>query len=415
MPAGGFVNLRRRLRRHRCVATQDFMRGKPASLSSRTMTVDGNRLVLLTDGPDRLKAILELLASAKSSVRLLYYIFAGDESGRRVRDALLDAACRGIEVSVLIDDFGSSKTPDNFFAPLRSAGATVCRFHPSLGRRYLLRCHQKMLLIDGDTSDSRVLIGGFNVEDDYFRSADDGGWRDIGLTVTGPAAARLAPYYDKLLAWSKSKRPRIRDLRALIQQHSETSGKLQWQFGGPMRQLSPWALSTTRDLNQGCDVEVIAAYFAPPWGMLKRIGRVGTKGRARVVTAAKSDNAATILAARFTYRQLMKRGVEIYEYQRTKLHSKLLVFDDEVHIGSSNFDIRSLYLNMEMMLRVDDSEFTSLMRLYFEGELDDSRRIVRENWEKKCTILNRLRWGLSFFLVTAVDYTVTRRLNFGAE
>ena len=111
----------------------------------------------------------------------------------------------------------------------------------------------------------------------------------------------------------------------------------------------------------------------------------------------------------------MKRGVEIYEYQRTKLHSKLLVFDDEVHIGSSNLDIRSLYLNLEMMLRVDDPEFTSLMRLYFEGELDDSLAITREAWAKRCTLLNRIKWGLSFFLVTAVDYTVTRRLNFGAE
>jgi len=272
-----------------------------------------------------------------------------------------------------------------------------------------------MLLADGDGPHSRVLIGGFNIEDDYFKPADQGGWRDIGMVVAGAAAARLAPYFDALLGWALTKGARIRQLRDIIQRYSETSGKLQWQFGGPMRRVSPWAVSTARDLNQGCDVEVIAAYFAPPWSMLKRIARVGATGRARVITAAKSDNTATIFAARFTYNQLMKRGVEIYEYQRTKLHTKLLVFDDEVHIGSSNFDIRSLYLNLEMMLRVDDAEFTSLMRLYFEGELDDSLMITREAWDKRRTLLNRLKWGLSFFLVTAVDYTVTRRLNFGAE
>ena len=391
------------------------MRGRPASLSSRTVTVDGNRLVLLPDGPDRLKAILDLIGKASSSVRLLYYIFAGDASGRLVRDALVEACRRGVSVTVLIDDFGSSNNPPHFFADLRAAGATVCRFHPSLGRRYLLRNHQKMLLVDGDTRASRVLIGGFNIEDDYFKSAEDGGWRDIGLVVQGPAAARLAPYFDALMGWALKKGGRIRELRGLIQSFSETSGKLQWQLGGPMRLLSPWALSTTRDLSQGCDVEMIAAYFAPPWSMLQRIGRVGAKGRARVITAAKSDNTATIFAARFTYNQLMKRGVEIFEYQRTKLHTKLLVFDDEVHIGSSNFDIRSLYLNLEMMLRVDDSEFTSLMRLYFEGELDDCQAITRAAWDKQLTLLNRVKWAVSFFLVTAVDYTVTRRLNFGDE
>jgi cardiolipin synthase len=379
------------------------------------VTVDGNRLILLPDGPDRLEAILDMIGNARTSLRLLYYIFAGDWSGRKVRDALLEARTRGVAVSVLIDDFGSSDTPDNFFASLRAAGATICRFHPSWGRRYLLRNHQKMLLVDGETEESRVLIGGFNIEDDYFQRADEGGWRDIGLLVYGPAAARLTPYYEALMGWALKKRARIRELRSIIQRFSETSGSLQWQFGGPMRLLSPWAVSTTRDLSQGCDVEVIAAYFAPPWGLLKRIARVGTNGKARVITAAKSDNTATIFAARFTYNQLMKRGVEIHEYQRTKLHSKLMVFDDEVHIGSSNFDIRSLYINLEMMLRVDNAEFTSLMRLYFEGELDDSVRITREAWAKRCTLLNRLKWGLSFFLVTAVDYTVTRRLNFGAE
>ncbi len=391
------------------------MRGKPSSLSSRMVTVEGNRLILLPDGPDRLEAILDMIGNARTSLRLLYYIFGGDWSGRKVRDALVEACQRGVAVSVLIDDFGSSSTPENFFFSLRQAGASVCRFHPSWGRRYLLRNHQKMLLVDGETDQSRVLIGGFNVEDDYFKRADEGGWRDIGLIVYGPAAARLAPYYGALMGWALKKGARIRELRSIIQRYSETSGKLQWQLGGPMRMLSPWAMSTTRDLNQGCDVEVIAAYFAPPWAMLKRIARVGAKGRARVVTAAKSDNTATIFAARFTYNQLMKRGVEIYEYQRTKLHTKLLVFDDEVHIGSSNFDFRSLYINLEMMLRVDDAEFTSLMRLYFEGELDDSLAITPEAWKTRCTFVNRLKWGLSFFLVTAVDYTVTRRLNFGAE
>lgn len=391
------------------------MRGTPAPLASRTVTVDGNRLVVLPDGPDRLEAILDMIGAARSSVRLLYYIFAGDGSGRLVRDALLAAQRRGVAVSVLIDDFGSSANPDNFFSELRAAGAQVCRFHPSWGRRYLLRNHQKLLLVDGETGASSVLIGGFNIEDDYFKRADEGGWRDIGLVVSGPAAARLAPYYDELMGWSARKRARIRDLRQIIQRYSETSGALQWQLGGPMRLLSPWALSTARDLAQGCDVEVIAAYFAPPWSMLQRIARIGDKGRARVVTAARSDNSATIFAARFTYNQLLKRGVEIYEYQRTKLHTKLLVFDDEVHVGSSNFDIRSLYLNLEMMLRVDDPEFTSLMRLYFEGELDDSKRITPEDWSRQRTIANRIKWALSFFMVTMVDYSVTRRLNFGAE
>jgi cardiolipin synthase len=89
--------------------------------------------------------------------------------------------------------------------------------------------------------------------------------------------------------------------------------------------------------------------------------------------------------------------------------------DDIVHIGSSNFDIRSLYLNLELMLRVDDAEFAGLMRQYFEGEISDSLRITPAIQARRATLANRIKWALSFFLVTSADYTVTRRLNFGAE
>ena len=258
-------------------------------------------------------------------------------------------------VALLIDGFGSSATPDDYFADLSGKGAKFCRFNPSYGRRYLLRNHQKLALADGDTKQCRAIIGGFNVADDYFGTVEAGAWRDIGLIVEGPAAARLAPYYDKLIAWATV--AKIEDARAAPAGPSNTArpaaGCSGSSAGRPGR-LSPWGVSTCRDLVHSRDVEMIAAYFAPTWGLMRRIARVGKRGRARVITAAKSDNNATIAAARFTYGRLLKRGVEIYEYVPTKLHTKLVVLDDVVHIGSSNLDIRSLYLNMELMLRVDD-------------------------------------------------------------
>ena len=125
--------------------------------------------------------------------------------------------------------------------------------------------------------------------------------------------------------------------------------------------------------------------------------------------AAKSDNRATIDAARSTYTRLLKRGVEVFEYQPAKLHSKLLVMDDVVHVGSSNFDLRSLYLNMEMMLRVHDPDFAIMMRSYFEHEIGHCTQITQEAHDN-AGWLQRLRWRIGWFLVTSFDYTVTRRL-----
>ena len=81
----------------------------------------------------------------------------------------------------------------------------------------------------------------------------------------------------------------------------DRNGALQWQFGGPTQPLSPWAASRPARPGHSRDVEMIAAYFAPTWALLRRIARVARRGRARVITAAKSDNNATIAAARHTY------------------------------------------------------------------------------------------------------------------
>ena len=381
---------------------------------ARRVTVDGNGLTLLPDGPERLEVLLALIDGAKQSLRLLYYIYEPDRTGDLVRAALLRAIERGVKVALLVDGFGASEAPDDYFLGLTKAGARFCRFIPRYGRRYLLRNHQKMALADAE-SDPQVLIGGFNISDDYFGTVKDGAWRDIGLLVEGPAASRLSAYFDDLFDWATVKNSPLRLLRKIIFDFSETRGKLQWQMGGPTAKLSPWGVSTCRDLVHSRDVEMIVAYFAPTDGMLRRIARVGKRGRARLIMAAKSDNNATIAAARYTYNRLLRRGVELFEYVPTKLHSKLVIVDEVVHIGSSNLDIRSLYLNMELMLRVEDGPFSQMMRNYFEGELASCTKIVPEIQKRRATLWNRIRWALSFFLVTSFDFGVTRRLNFGLE
>jgi cardiolipin synthase len=105
----------------------------------------------------------------------------------------------------------------------------------------------------------------------------------------------------------------------------------------------------------------------------------------------------------------------MYEYQPAKLHTKLAIVDDVVHIGSSNFDYRSLYINMEVMLRIKDAGFAEAMRGYVERELVDSKWITPELHRCRASVWRRLKWAISHFLVNVMDYTVTRRLNFRAD
>jgi cardiolipin synthase len=372
-----------------------------------TANVGGHRLTLLADGPERMEALLRLIAEAQESLRFLYYMFLDDASGARVRDALIAAAARGVKVSLLVDGFGSTANAD-FFAPLREGGVAFCIFSPRWGRRYLLRNHQKLALADG----RRVIIGGFNISDDYFGTVESGAWRDIGLELEGDRVGSLVRYYDELFRWTQAPRARIRELRRVLHKHSVTDGPLDWLFGGPTRRLSPWARAVRRDMFKAKRLDIVAAYFAPSPGMLRRIAGAGRRGRARLVTAATSDNSATIDAARNTYWWLLKRKVEIYEYQPTKLHTKLFVVDDVVHIGSANFDMRSLFLNLEMMLRVEDKAFADAMRNFVDAEIAQSRAITVESHRKARSLVNRLRWATAYFIVAVADYSISRRLNF---
>jgi cardiolipin synthase len=387
---------------------QPNMADEEAEQADLSLEVEGNRLTLLPDGPDRLAALIDLIGTARSSLRFLYYMFMDDASGLQVRDALIAAAGRGVEVSLLVDGFGSTANRD-FFRPLEEAGISFCRFSPDFGRRYLLRNHQKLALADAE----RVIIGGFNVSDDYFGTVESGAWRDVGLRVEGPSVAGLAAYYDGLFRWTLGSRQRVRDLRRILQVSSMTRGRLHWLFGGPARRLSPWARAVRRDMKGARRIDLIAAYFAPSPGMLRRLSAVGrSKGRVRLVTASKSDNNATIAAARSTYWWLLRRGVEIFEYRPTKLHTKLFVVGDVVHIGSANFDMRSLFLNLEMMLRIDDPAFAAMMRRFVDGEIRQSEPVTLESHRRNRTWLNRLKWAIGYFIVAIADYRIARRLNF---
>src|SRR5690348_4373852 len=372
--------------------------------------IAGNRVELIESGVDRFTMLLELIGGAEKSVRMLMYMFNPDKDGDAVRNALTDAAKRGVEVKLLIDGFGSAATP-TFFTELGEAGGEHCVFNPTWGRRYLLRNHQKLIIVDEQT----VLIGGANIDATYLDDRASGHWRDLWLRLDGPEAALPARYFDSLFRWSKRPKSKLRSLRRMVAEYNEWRGPLQWKFSGPLSMRNSWWRSIGRDMKRAHRLDLVFAYFAPPGAMIRRIGRVGRRGRARIINAAKSDNIATVAAARHSYSRLLRRHVEIYEYQPAKLHTKLAIVDDIVHIGSSNFDYRSLYINMEVMLRIKDAEFAAAMRRYFEGELADSRWITPALHQRRASLWRRMKWAISHFMVNVMDYTVTRRLNFRVE
>lgn len=375
--------------------------------------LDGNRLRFITCGADLRERLLTLIDGAHVSLKLYYYIFAADQSGTKVRDALIEARNRGVSVTLMVDGFGSANTADDFFAPLIDSGARFARFGTRRSTRYLIRNHQKMAIAD----DRRVLIGGFNVEDGYFGIPADDCWRDVGLLIEGDQVAAMTLWYGQLWRWLSTSGQRFRALRKMVrlwqrQPRRSGSGAFRWLIGGPTRRLSSWAQMVKRDLQKARRVDMVAAYFSPGRGMLKRLAAAGSRDGASIILPARSDNFATVAAARLLYGPLIKRGVHIFEYQPCKLHMKLIVIDDAVYIGSANFDMRSLFINLELMLRIEDAGFAAQVRDFIIREQHDAVLIDGSAHKKGRTLTALTQQWISYILVGVLDYTVTRRLNF---
>ncbi|MEH6826862.1 phospholipase D-like domain-containing protein [Parasphingorhabdus sp.] len=382
--------------------------------------VGGNRLRLVRTAADRLSAVVDMIEGADKSLKLFFYMFEDDRVGRTIMDMLIAACKRGLAVEMMVDSFGSNGAPRKFFDPLIEAGGKFRIFSPRFSTSYFVRNHQKMIIAD----DRCALIGGFNIADEYFTvhqpagdsSLTDDSWEDLGLEIEGPEVANLASYFRLLSDWVYRDNGNIRALRKMVRHWDAGDGQFQWLLGGPSNRLSRWARAIKKDLENGSRLDLVTAYFSPGQGLLRRIGGLSKRGgQSRILLPGKTDNAATIGASRLLYGYLLKRNARLFEYQRRRLHTKLVIVDNAVYIGSANFDLRSLFINVEMMLRIEDADFADHARTVIDILHENAETITPELHKSRRTLLNRLRWTISYFLVNTLDYRVTRRLNFGIK
>lgn len=368
----------------------------------------GHRLTFYAEGGSRRQALLDLIASARERLDVAFYIFTPDESGRMVRDALTEAARRGVLVTLILDGFGAT-ADEAFFAPLIAAGGRYRCFIAAFSFRFLIRNHQKIVIADGE----RAMLGGFNVEDSYFASPQENGWNDLALIVEGEVVDRVQRWFGQLDNWAARPDAQFADIRRKLRHWDGGNGPVRLLIGGPTRGLSSWARCVSRDLVEGERLDMIMAYFSPPRRLRRRIGRIARRGKTRLVLAGKSDNGATIGASRSLYERLLGCGARIWEFDACKLHTKLIVLDDTVYLGSANFDMRSLYINLEIVLRIEDKAFANTMRAFVGQHLSGSVEVTPELHRRRASLWNRFRWWTSWFLVSVLDYTVSRKLNLG--
>ena len=345
----------------------------------------GNKITALQNGAEIFPAMLEAIRSAQTSITFETYIYWSGEIGEAFSKALSERARSGIPVNVTVDWVGSVKMDRKLLAEMEAAGVKVKRYRPLHWysfRRLNNRTHRKLLVVDGRIG----FTGGVGIADLWQGNAEDPEhWRETHFRVEGPVVAQFqAAFNDN---WIKTTGellngdtyfPKLQstgDLDAHLFIASPAGGSESMHL---MYLLAIAASTQTIDL--------AAAYFVPDELAIQALVAARARGvRVRVLLPGPYiDTEAVRLASKSTWGRLLQAGVEIHVYQPTMLHTKLLIIDNElVSVGSTNFDPRSFRLNDEANLNIYERSFAAQMTTVFEGDLKDGTRYTYDMWLKR--------------------------------
>lgn len=343
----------------------------------------GNRVTLYTTGEEAFAGIYTAIDQARFEVLLESYILKDDEVGQRILHCLTAAAERGVKVRVLADAVGSGSTRQAFWDEMNRRGIDARLFHkfvPFL-RHYLRRDHRKIIVVDRKIA----FTGGMNIAEEYGSSRPTGGgtaWRDTHLRVEGSAATELAvvfregweralgePFPIEAVALREGTDGKILVLDSRPERgHAETASVLAAATAATRRYL--WLTN---------------AYFAPGHVASRALRRAARRGvDVRLLLPGLTDVPIVRHAGHGYYKELLRDGVRIYEYQAAPLHAKTMVADDHVAVvGSSNLDYRSFGLNAECNLLILGGETATALAGAFRADLECAEEITLEEWEKR--------------------------------
>ena len=355
-------------------------------------TLAGNNADLLSDYNGLIDRLIADIDAAQDHVHLVVYIFADDDTGRRVIQALVGAVRRGATCRVLIDALGSRQWSRRVLEALTAGGVTAHLALPVglLRRRNAradLRNHRKIFVID-----SRIgYAGSQNIVDANVTN------EELVARVTGPVVLELQAVFaaDWFLETEQ-----VLNIADLFPHHHPGSGMVaQVLPSGPdyptagVENLMVGLIHGARER-----VVITTPYFIPDEALLRALQTAVLRGvDVRLVVSRRVDQVLVGFAQRSYYEELLEAGIRLHLYRSRLLHAKHFSIDGEIMlIGSSNVDIRSFLLNAEVSLIFYDKDVTGRLRLEQERTFASSDLLTLPLWRdrfvgiKVCENLARL-------------------------
>jgi cardiolipin synthase A/B len=353
--------------------------------------VHGGDIALLNNGNEFLPSVLQDIEMAEKSINFTVYIWKPGEMSDMILESLTEKALEGVKVRLLLDGFGGLSAPKDKISALSEAGGVVAYFRtPGLGRftRFHKRSHIRAISIDDDIG----YIGGMAVADYWMGNAEHkGSWRDMMFRLTGPMVRHAKSAFSSI--WAATTGEILLDTTSFDVHREEQRASLNL-VSSPSDDTEPmpgffwFSIAAAKK-----SIVIITPYFAPRRYIRKTLIDLAKKGvSVQIILPGKNiDTSIVRYASHHYYYPLLKEGIQIFEYQPTMIHSKMMVVDGEWSvIGSANMDSRSSFLNEENIVGILDPAFAQTLESSFREDLKQCQEITFKQWKKR-NIFERVR------------------------
>ncbi|MEO5649991.1 MAG: cardiolipin synthase [Ginsengibacter sp.] len=348
-----------------------------------------NEVKLLVNGENKFPEVLQSIREAKNHIHIEYYIYEDDKIGGEIEKALIRKAKEGVEVRFIYDDFGSRSIRKKLVGRLKAGNVKAFPFFKirliSFANRINYRNHRKIIVVDGRTA----FVGGINVSDKYINDDPEKlFWRDTHLRIDGPGVQYLQYLFlcdwnfcaNKKLQPDEHFFPRVNTLPV------DCNKVVQIAASGPDSKTPAILFSVLQGINLATkEILITTPYFIPGESLMDALCIASMSGLSvKLLVPGKSDSILVNSAARSYYHDLLKAGVEIYQYTKGFVHAKTMVTDRKIAmVGSSNLDFRSFDLNFEVNAIVYNEEIAGELSDIFYEDLKDAERIDAIAWDNR--------------------------------
>lgn len=340
-------------------------------------TIADTQVTTYTYGADLYRDMLQAIREAKDSILIETFIWKDDETGKQFKNAINEAASRGVEVFLIYDGFANLVVPSSFF-----------RFHPDVHvhRFPVLRTsmltktirstgldHRKLLIVDGEIG----FVGGYNIGSLYATE-----WRDTHLRLVGPSVWDLRQAFVNV--WNENASgttPEIPHTRPQVwEPRIRAVNNIPSDLVFPIRGVYLDAITRAQD-----HIYVTMAYFIPDQQILRALLAASRRGvDVRIILPEDSNHVLSDWLSRGFYRSLLNDGVTILLYRNAMIHAKTATIDGSWStVGSANIDRLSLTGNYEINLEIHDEDFASDMQKIFEIDSRNAKVLTVDEWQHR--------------------------------